>query len=90
MHMYHEIASPYEFLWRLRPSLVKGGQIVIIDVDKPTGAHGIPPALLKCEVEALGYQEIALNPMPQQGVYMAVFALAGERPEPGQIKVCKA
>ncbi len=90
MHMYHEIGSPYEFLWRLRPSLVKGGQVVIIDVDRPTGAHGIPPALLKCEVEALGYREIALNPLPQKGVYMAVFSLAGERPAPGRIKVCKA
>ena len=46
IHMYHEIEAPYEFLWRLRPSLLPGGQVVVVDVDRPTGAHGMPPALL--------------------------------------------
>ncbi len=89
MHMYHEIAVPYEFLWRLRPSLVKGGQVVIVDADRPTGAHGIPPALLKCELAAVGYSQTGLKPMPQKGVYMAVFTLSGARPDPGAIKVCR-
>ncbi len=28
MHMYHEIGAPYEFLWRLRPSLAPKGRVV--------------------------------------------------------------
>ena len=29
--MYHEIESPYEFLWRLRPSLTPDGQVIVVD-----------------------------------------------------------
>ncbi len=89
IHMYHEISAPYEFLWRLRPSLVSGGQVVIVDVDRPADRHGTPPALLACEVKAVGYRQIAQQPMPQKGVYMAVFEAVGERPVPAAIKVCK-
>ena len=89
MHMYHEIGAPYEFLWRLRASLVKGGEVVIVDADRPTSAHGIPPGLLKCELAAVGYSQRSVTPMPQKGVYLAVFTLAGARPEPGAIKVCR-
>jgi hypothetical protein len=36
--------EPYAFLWRLRPALRKGGQVIVVDVDRPTDQHGIPPA----------------------------------------------
>lgn len=89
IHMYHEITAPYEFLWRLRPALRPGGRVVIVDVDRPTGAHGIPPAQLKCELAALGYGQVDIQPMPQKSVYLAVFEVKGERPAPQAIKVCK-
>lgn len=28
VHMYHEIGEPYAFLWRLRPALRQGGQVI--------------------------------------------------------------
>ncbi|HWU95909.1 MAG TPA: class I SAM-dependent methyltransferase, partial [Sphingomonas sp.] len=40
VHMYHEIESPYEFLWRLRPALAPGGQAVVVDANRPTQDHG--------------------------------------------------
>ena len=90
VHMYHEIESPYEFLWRLRPSLTPAGQIVVVDADRPTEHHGTPPDLLKCEFAALGYALVSMRPMPSAGGYIAIFHAEGERPEPGMIKACKS
>jgi SAM-dependent methyltransferase len=90
VHMYHEIESPYEFLWRLRPSLRPDGQVVVVDADRPTEHHGTPPDLLKCEFAAVGYALVSMRPMPSAGGYLAIFRASGERPEPGMIKACKS
>ncbi|MGE5953279.1 MAG: class I SAM-dependent methyltransferase, partial [Qipengyuania vulgaris] len=45
VHMYHEIEQPYEFLWRMWPALRAEGQVIVVDVDRPTDAHGIDPLL---------------------------------------------
>lgn len=89
VHMYHEIGAPYEFLWRLRPSLKAGGRVVIVDADRATADHGTPPALLSCELAAVGYKETEAKAMPQAGTYLRVYELAGPRPDPKAIKVCK-
>jgi SAM-dependent methyltransferase len=54
VHMYHEIEQPYEFLWRMRPSLKPDGLVVVVDANRPTQNHGTPPGLLKCEFAAVG------------------------------------
>jgi ubiquinone/menaquinone biosynthesis C-methylase UbiE len=90
IHMYHEIESPYEFLWRLRPSLRAGGRLVIVDADRPTASHGTPPALLTCELKAVGYHQVAFQTMPQAGGYIAMFEARGPAPSPAKIKACKA
>ena len=89
VHMYHEIAQPYEFLWRLRPSLKGNGLVVVVDADRPTQNHGTPPALLKCEFAAVGYRQVSTDPMPSAGGYIATFRPAGERPQPKDIKPCR-
>ena len=89
VHMYHEIESPYEFLWRLRPSLTPDGQVIVVDANRPTEHHGTPPELLKCEFGAVGYALVSMRPMPSAGGYIAIFKAAGERPEPGTIKACR-
>lgn len=88
VHMYHEIGEPYAFLWRLRPALAKGGQVIVVDRDRPTGQHGIPPKLLFCEFAAVGYRLKGFSEQLNLGGYMARFELSGERPEPGTIKTC--
>ncbi|MDP5279404.1 methyltransferase domain-containing protein [Sphingomonas sp. DG1-23] len=90
VHMYHEIESPYEFLWRLRPSLRPEGQVIVVDADRPTEHHGTPPDLLKCEFAAVGYAMVSMRPMPSAGGYIAIFRAEGERPEPGTLKACKS
>lgn len=88
VHMYHEIESPYAFLWNLRPALKPGGRVVLVDADRPTQNHGIPPKLLECEFAAAGFVRIAQRPMPRAGGYFALFEARGERPEPGAMETC--
>ncbi len=88
VHMYHEVGEPYAFLWRLRPALAKGGQVIVVDRDRPTDRHGIPPKLLFCEFAAVGYRLTGFSEQLNLGGYIARFELSGERPEPGAIKNC--
>lgn len=88
VHMYHEVTEPYAFLWRLRPALRKGGQVVVVDIDRPTDQHGIPPALLFCEFQAVGFRLVEFVRKPELNGYYAQFEATGERPEPSAIKPC--
>jgi SAM-dependent methyltransferase len=90
VHMYHEISEPYAFLWRMRPALNTGGQVIVVDRDLPTNQHGIPPKLLFCEFAAVGYRLKEFAERPEVGAYFARFELDGERPKPSAIKACKA
>lgn len=89
VHMYHEIADPYAFLWHLRPSLRPGGLVVVVDANRATQNHGTPPALLRCEFEAVGYRQVAMRPMPSAGGYLMTFQAVGSRPEPKAIRPCR-
>ncbi|HYZ48298.1 MAG TPA: class I SAM-dependent methyltransferase [Sphingomonas sp.] len=88
VHMYHEIAEPYAFLWNLRPAVKPGGQVIVVDADRSPEEHGTPPALLRCEFGAVGYNLVRIEPMPQAGGYFAAFEPKGPRPEPRAIKPC--
>lgn len=90
VHMYHEVAEPYAFLWRLQPALKKGGQIIVVDRDRPTDQHGIAPLLLQCEFEAVGYRLVEFVRKPEILGYYAQFEkAAGARPAPNAILPCK-
>lgn len=89
VHMYHEVTEPYAFLWRLRPALKEDGQVIVVDVDRPTGDHGIPPALLFCEFAAVGYTLAAFIRRPELAGYYARFEATDPRPDPQDIVACK-
>ncbi|MBL0769316.1 class I SAM-dependent methyltransferase [Sphingopyxis sp. XHP0097] len=89
VHMYHEIEEPYAFLWRLRPALRAGGQVIVVDGDRPIAEHGTPFRLLVCEFEAVGYKLVSYDDKQHAGGYLARFVPDGQRPEPDDIKVCK-
>jgi ubiquinone/menaquinone biosynthesis C-methylase UbiE len=89
VHMYHEITEPYAFLWRMRPALKSGGQVIVVDVDKPTDQHGIPPLLLTCEFERVGFRLVEFVRKPELAGYYAQFEAVGDRPEPSAIEPCR-
>jgi ubiquinone/menaquinone biosynthesis C-methylase UbiE len=88
IHMYHEIAQPFEFLWHLRDDLKQGGSIVVVDADRTTDRHGTPPRLLVCEFNAVGYELKRFERLPDSESYFAWFEAQGPRPEPGAIRSC--
>lgn len=88
VHMYHEVSEPYAFLWRLWPALADGGQVIVVDKDRPTDKHGIPPLLLSCEFKAVGFRLVEFLEKPDIRGYFARFERAETRPEPDQITPC--
>ena len=88
VHMYHEVREPYAFLWYLRPALKPGGKVIVVDVDRPTDQHGIPPRLLFCEFGALGFRLVQFVSKPELNGYFAAFEVTGNRPAPQDIKPC--
>jgi len=89
VHMYHEVTEPYAFVWRMRQALKPGGQIVVVDIDRPTNQHGIAPALLFCELEGVGFRLVEFVRKPEIEGYYAQFEAVGTRPEPAAIKPCR-
>jgi ubiquinone/menaquinone biosynthesis C-methylase UbiE len=89
VHMYHEVGEPYAFLWRLRPALREGGQVIVVDVDRPADQHGLRPQLLFCEFQALGFRLVEFVRRPELAGYYAQFEVVGPRPEPREIKPCR-
>ncbi len=91
IHMYHEIAEPYPFLWRLWGAVKPGGSVIVVDADRATDKHGTPAALLFCEFETAGFRLAAFRRKPQLSGYYAQFVPVGSGPpEPGQMKACHA
>jgi Methylase involved in ubiquinone/menaquinone biosynthesis len=89
VHMYHEIAEPYAFLWNLSPALKPDGELIVVDADRPTDQHGTPPRLLACELAAMGFRMEELIPKPTAGGYVARFRRIAARPQPASIVPCE-
>ena len=89
VHMYHEVQSPYAFLWHLREGLKPSGLVVVVDLDRPTQRHGISPALLTCEFAAVGMARVDLKTLAGGDSYLATYRIAAPRPRPAEIKPCK-
>ncbi len=92
VHMYHEIQDPYALLYNLAPAFRRGGLLGVEELDRPTQFHGTPPALLTCELQAVGYRRLGLAPLAGNLGYFAIFLAPkpGARPSPDSIKACHA
>jgi SAM-dependent methyltransferase len=90
VHMYHEIAQPYAFLYNLAPALKLDARVGIVDLERPTPEHGTPIELLRCELSAVGYREIATHQLAGDGGYLAVFSPPGHagQKSPADIVAC--
>jgi SAM-dependent methyltransferase len=89
VHVYHEVESPYAFMWNLREGLKADGEVIVVDADRPPRRHGIPPRLLQCELAAVGLNMTRYESITGGEAYFAAFRIAAPRPEPGQIKACR-
>ena len=89
VHMYHEIDQPYGLLVNLLPALRPGARVAILDANRPTLQHGTPPALLECELRAVGYRQVGFHPLENGATYLAVFAPPGQAPAPEGIVPCR-
>ena len=88
VHMYHEVTQPYAFLWHLRAGLKPDGLVVVVDADRPVKRHGMPPALLDCEMASIGFERLRISALPGGESYAALYRPARPRPEPGRIIPC--
>ena len=88
IHMYHEVQSPYAFLWHLRDSLKPDGLVIVVDSDRATKRHGIPPKQLQCEFAAVGYRPAKASALTGGEAYFMAFRAAGAKPAPEAIKPC--
>ena len=88
VRMYHEIEQPYAFLWHLRDALKAGGVVAVSERDRPTQNHGIPPELLRCEFEAVGYEQIEITQLGPGVGYLALYQPTRPRPSPPDIVPC--
>ena len=90
VHMYHEVASPYAFLWHLREGVKPDGLIIVVDANRTVQRHGMPPQQLKCELAALNLEPVKSAMLTGGEVYFMAFRIAGPRPEPEQIRPCRS
>src|SRR6478672_6043485 len=89
VHMYHEVANPYAFLWHMREGVKPDGLVVVVDSNRPVRQHGMPPAELKCEFAALGLHPVRFSVLTGGDVYLMSFRIAAPRPAPEKIEACK-
>ena len=88
VHMYHEVQSPYAFLWHLREGVKPGGLVVVVESNRPVRQHGMPPASLKCEFAALGMHPVKAAMLASREDYLMAFQVAAPRPAPEKIQAC--
>lgn len=91
VHMYHEVAQPYALLWRLADALKPGARVGVIDLNRRPDQHGTPPALLRCEFQAVGYRQTSFTVLKGGIGYLAVFEPPARdaRPKPQEIRTCR-
>ena len=88
VHMYHEVQSPYAFLWHMRDGLKPDGLVILVDANRPVARHGIPPERAKCEFGALGFVPVRFKFLTGGEVYFIAFRAASPRPAPDKIVPC--
>ncbi len=89
IHMYHEVGQPFGLLANLVPALRPDAVVGIVDTTRQTQYHGTPPALLDCELAAVGYRRIGTLPMENGTEYLAVFTPPSQAPAPEAIVPCR-
>ena len=62
-----------------------GGTVTILDQNAPTDRHGTPPALLRCELGALGFEQTRVETL-DDGAYVALFRAPDQTVPPATVR----
>ena len=73
----------------MRAGLKPDGEVIVVDADRAVRHHGMPRAQLKCEMAALGLEQVRSITLTEPSNYAAAFRIARPRPAPEAIKPCK-
>ena len=85
---YATIEQPYAFFARLAPAIAGGGRLAVVALDLDIQLGGMPLDLLRCELEALGYElEISHRLVPVDR-YLAVFTPPEVPVRPAAVRAC--
>ena len=87
---YATIPEPYAYFARLATALPGGGRLAVVALDQDVQLGGMPLALMRCELEAVGYRlEMDYRLVPADR-YLAVFMMPEQPVRPGEIRVCRS
>lgn len=87
---YATIAEPYAYFSRLAAGLPAGGRLAVVGLDQDIQLGGMPLALVRCELEAVGYEmEIEYRLVPVDR-YLAVFIPPEEPVRASEIRACRS
>lgn len=85
---YATIPEPYAYFARLGPVLAGSGRLAVVDHDVDVQLGGMPLAIVRCELEMLGYRLNASYRLLPADRYLAVFS-PPERPvPPAELRPC--
>lgn len=88
VHVYYELSEPYAFLWRMWPALAEGGQVIVVEANRPLTENGIPPELMFCEFQTVGFKLVEFSKVPEVNGYFARFERGQSRNNPSEIETC--
>lgn len=85
---YAAITEPYAYFARLAAALSSGGRLGVVALDLDIQLGGMPLELVRCELEALGYELEASYRLVPADRYLAVFTPPETPVPPPAIRAC--
>src|SRR5690606_39777148 len=85
---YAAIEEPYAFFARLAPAISAGGRLAAVALNLDIQLGGMPLDLLRCELEAVGYElEVSYRLVPVDR-YLAVFTPPESAVRASAVRAC--
>ena len=86
VHMYHEVQSPYAFLWHLREGVKPDGLVVVVEFEPAGQAARHAAGGAQMRVRGARACSRSRQRCSRPGGYLMAFRVAAPRPAPDKIK----
>ena len=90
VHMYHEVQSPYAFLWHLRDGVKPDGLVIVVDFKPADQAPRNPAGAAQMRIRGAGMDPVKFSVLTGGEAYFMAFRQARPRPAPDKIQPCRA